>query len=93
MLMRKLRSEERNQAKKPAQSVDIGTITADCVFTLKEFSRRSGLGEWALRQARRSGLRVLYVHGRGFVRGSDWLDYLATAAAAADAAQTDPQAR
>lgn len=90
MTRRIRRSEERKQATKPAQSVDIGTIAGDSVFTLKEFSRRSGLGEWGMRQARRSGLRVLYVHGRGFVRGSDWLEYLSKAA---EAAHTNSQSR
>ena len=83
----------RKPATKPAHAAPSGTITAEATYTLAEFQKRTGLKEWALRQARRSGLRVLYVHGRGFVRGSDWLDYLATAAEAADIAQTDPQTR
>ena len=83
----------RKPATKPAHAAPSGTITAEATYTLAEFQKRTGLKEWALRQARRSGLKVIYLHGRGFLRGSDWLEYMAKAAEAADAAQTDPQAR
>jgi len=83
-------TEMRKPATKPAHAAHAGTIRAEDIYTLAEFQRRTGLKEWALRQARRSGLKVIYLHGRGFLRGSDWLDYLSKAA---DAAQTDSQAR
>jgi hypothetical protein len=46
------------------------------VYPLEIFKRRSGLDDWALRQARRNGLRVLTVGRRRFVRGSDFAVYL-----------------
>lgn len=54
-----------------------GVIDAHAAYELGEFSRRTRLGTWALRQARRSGLRVCTVGSRRFVLGSDWLAYLA----------------
>jgi len=53
-----------------------GVIRADEVYTINEFCRRSGLGDYAFRQARRDGLRVVEVGKKRFVRGADWLGYL-----------------
>jgi hypothetical protein len=52
-------------------------IQAGTAYSLAEFSRRVGLRDWAVRAARRAGLRVIHKHGRAFVLGSDWLAYLA----------------
>lgn len=57
-----------------------GEIQPGVLYTLPEIKRRSGLGEWALRTARRNGLRVIYTGGRAFVRGSDFIKYLDTLA-------------
>ena len=53
-----------------------GAIEPGVMFTLDEIKRRSKLGEWALRTARRNGLRVIYTGGRAFVRGQDFVEYL-----------------
>jgi hypothetical protein len=53
-----------------------GEIAADCAYTLREFSRRTGLGRWAIRRLRRDGLIVRRVSGRAFVVGSDWIAFL-----------------
>ncbi len=54
-----------------------GVIRADEVYTLPEFKARVGFkNDAALRSARRNGLKVLYAHRHGYVRGADWLDYL-----------------
>lgn len=54
----------------------LGEIRADSVYPLEVFRRRTGLDTWAMRQARRAGLRVVRVGRRGFILGSDWVDYL-----------------
>jgi hypothetical protein len=47
-------------------------ILADATYPLPEFQRLSGLGEAALRQARRQGLVVTAIGRRRFVRGADF---------------------
>jgi len=59
-------------------------ISADRVYPLPVFKTLAGLGDHALRTARRNGLKVTYAGRRGFVRGSDWLEYLATLAGGGD---------
>ncbi len=59
-----------------AKSTTTGPIEADALYPMAEFQSRSGLGEWALRQARRAGLPVLRLHGRAFIRGSDFHAYV-----------------
>ena len=51
-------------------------IDREAIYSLREFQARSGLGEWATRQARRHGMRVIYLHGKAFVRGADFIDYV-----------------
>jgi hypothetical protein len=46
------------------------------LYALQNFQAATGLGRTSLREARRRGLRVQYVHGRAFVLGDDWLDYV-----------------
>ena len=60
------------------RSEDLAPVRPDEVYPLELFERSQGLGRAALREARRKGLKVSYLHGRVFVRGVDWLDYLAT---------------
>jgi hypothetical protein len=54
----------------------IGSISAHELYTLETLELRLGLGAWALRQARRRGLRVLRCGARGYVLGSDVIAYL-----------------
>ena len=51
-------------------------IRADSAYPLDEFARVTGLGEAAIRAARRRGLLVRRCGRNSFVLGSDWLDYL-----------------
>ena len=51
-------------------------IEATKLYPLPVFKKITGLGLWAMRTARRNGLRVRYVGGKAFVMGSDFLDYL-----------------
>jgi hypothetical protein len=53
-----------------------GVIRADEVYTLAEFERRTGLSRSAVRAMRREGFRVCRLSKRGFVRGSDFAEFL-----------------
>jgi hypothetical protein len=55
----------------------LGPINDGEVYPLEVFKARSGLSDWAMRQARRAGLRVITQGSRRFVRGIDWSEYLA----------------
>lgn len=57
---------------------DLGEISAGSTYPLPLFQRLTGLSVWALRQARRRGLKMVVVGRRKFVRGRDWMDYLET---------------
>jgi hypothetical protein len=53
-----------------------GQIRIDVSYDLQTFKRTAGLSDWAMRQARRNGLRLRKVGRKVFVRGSDWDAYL-----------------
>lgn len=55
-------------------------IRADEAYTVAEFRRRTGLADYALRAARAAGLRVIAVGRKRYVRGLDWLAFLAAQA-------------
>lgn len=55
---------------------DQGTVQPDILFTLEAFKSRLKISNATLRSARRAGLRVHYRHGRGFILGRDWIDYV-----------------
>lgn len=59
-----------------AKSETAGVVQSDAMYTLTAFKRQLGLTESALRAARRGGLRVRYVHKRGWIYGRDWIDYI-----------------
>jgi len=52
-----------------------GVIDANQAYTLREFLRRTDLGDHAWRQVRRR-LRLRRVGQKIFVLGRDWIDYL-----------------
>lgn len=62
------------------QSRTPGVIRGDEAYTVAEFRRRTGLGDFAWRQLRHE-LRVVEVGKKRFVRGTDWLEFLARKAA------------
>lgn len=45
-------------------------------YPIAAFKRLAGVGDAWLRSARRDGLRVVYAHGRGFIRGCDFCSYI-----------------
>ena len=53
-----------------------GVIRADEAYELREFARRCRLGEFALREARQKGLKVISVGRRRYVLGRHWLEFL-----------------
>jgi hypothetical protein len=53
----------------------LAPIRPDELYPGELFEQMTGLGRSAIREARRKGLKVLYVHARLFIRGSDWIAY------------------
>jgi len=60
----------------PVKSTPRAPIEPGTCYPLNDFQRRSGLGDSAMRAARRAGLKVLYLHKRPFVFGDDFIAYL-----------------
>lgn len=59
--------------------MSVGTervIEGDAVYEKQEFLLRANLKQAGWRTARQNGLRVTEVHGRCYVRGRDWINYL-----------------
>jgi len=56
--------------------VPVGQVLADAIYTLDYIRDNLGLGAAAMREARKSGLRVRYVGRRGFVLGSDLIAFV-----------------
>lgn len=54
----------------------LGAIAVDQSYPLPLFQRLTGLSTWAMREARKNGLKVKTVGRRRFVRGADWSEYL-----------------
>ena len=57
----------------------IGVVRPEELYTLEALKQRMGIRDATLRAARRSGMKVHYKHGRGFVRGADWISYVCKA--------------
>jgi len=53
-----------------------GHVTADSLYTLAKIQDRLKLGQHALRQARRAGLRIRRIGRRGYVLGRDILAFV-----------------
>ncbi|HBL45456.1 hypothetical protein [Gimesia sp.] len=53
-----------------------GQIEPDRLYSLEEFKRVTGLKDWALRQARRAGLKMLKLGNRKFVKGQAFIVFL-----------------
>lgn len=60
-----------------ATAISYEPIRSGESYLLDEFRRRAGLGRHSFRMALRAGLKVIRLHGRVYVRGEDWLAYLA----------------
>ncbi|MEX2119577.1 MAG: hypothetical protein WD847_08280 [Pirellulales bacterium] len=55
---------------------ELEPIKADVAYPLPLFMRLSGMSSWAMRTAKKNGLRVRAAGNRKFVLGNDWLEYL-----------------
>ncbi|MDA1054535.1 MAG: hypothetical protein O3C40_29225 [Planctomycetota bacterium] len=55
-----------------------GVIRADEAYTVAEFRRRAALGDYAFREVRRAGLRIISIGKKRFILGRDWLEFLNT---------------
>lgn len=55
-----------------------GLIVADSLYTLAEIQARLKLGQYAMRQARRAGLRVRRIGRRTYVLGRDVIQFCET---------------
>ena len=53
-----------------------GPIQRDTVYPLHSFLARVGWGEFAMRSARRSGLKVIRAGKGVFIRGEDFIEWL-----------------
>jgi hypothetical protein len=56
-----------------------GVVSADTLYTLAEIQERLKLGQYAMRQARRAGLRVCRIGRRAYVFGRDLMEFLNSA--------------
>ncbi len=59
-----------------AFAIPTGRIAGDEVVTLDFLKNEMGMGQAALREARRKGLKIRYVGKRGFCIGSDLIDFI-----------------
>ena len=53
-----------------------GVIRADECYTVPELRRRAALGDYAFREARKAGLRIVEFGRKRYVLGQDWLEFL-----------------
>lgn len=76
-------------AASPRRPAPTGEVHATAAYTAGDFRRRTGLNDFTWRAARKAGLRVVKFGRKVYVRGSDWLDFLARVAAGEVAEQTN----
>lgn len=53
-----------------------GQIEPQTLYSLEEFKQVSGMRNWALREARKAGLKMLKIGNRKFVKGQAFIDFL-----------------
>ena len=53
-----------------------GELRPDVLYHIDRFAEIVGWGAHARRQARRDGLKVLYVHGKCYIEGSEGIRYI-----------------
>tara|TARA_R110002126_G_scaffold271292_2_gene415188 strand:- start:2258 stop:2485 length:228 start_codon:yes stop_codon:yes gene_type:complete len=51
-------------------------IEPQTLYSLEEFKQVSGMGAWALRMARKAGLKMLKIGNRKYVKGQAFIDFL-----------------
>ena len=58
------------------QPVAVGEIRKDATYTLKEFKRRLGIGDAAVRQMKKEGLPLRKIGKAKYVMGEDWFEFV-----------------
>ncbi len=58
--------------RQPTTNHPPGVIAPNQLYTLAELKRRTKMGDWAIRKARKTGLRVRAVGNARFVFGHDF---------------------
>jgi hypothetical protein len=53
----------------------LGEIEPGVLYPIECFKSRTGFKNGALRSMRAQGLRVMYLSGRAFIRGQDFLEF------------------
>ncbi|QGQ25370.1 hypothetical protein F1728_22970 [Gimesia benthica] len=66
----------RAASQQTSKAVPVGEIEPDKLYSLEAFKKASGLKDWALRSARKGGLKMHQAGNRKFVKGSDFIEYL-----------------
>jgi hypothetical protein len=66
----------RTAAASTANGSQLGPILADAVYPIGVFCRLAGINKWALREAKRRGLKVKKIGVRAFVSGRDFLEFV-----------------
>ena len=61
---------------KPATTDAPGVIEPGTLYSLAELKKRTRLGDWAIRQARKAGLRVRTIGNARFVFGADFQEFV-----------------
>lgn len=61
---------------RPDANKSLAPIRGDEVYPLEIFRQRTGLDSWAMRSARKAGLRTRQVGRRKFILGADFLRYV-----------------
>jgi hypothetical protein len=63
-------------AEMKTQLSTVGEIRKDATYTLKEFKRRLGIGDAAIRQMKRAGLPLRKIGKAKYVMGEDWFEFV-----------------
>jgi hypothetical protein len=76
-LKRESTDEPRPVRKRRGDSRDLAEIVPGAAYPIPLFKRKTGIGDWGFRTARKEGLPIRRAGGKPFVLGSDFLEYLA----------------
>lgn len=60
----------------PPKTLSLTPIRSDHAYSLRDFSRRTGLGRNGLRTARKKGLPIRKCGRNRYVLGADWHEFL-----------------
>lgn len=69
--------EREREVEVPNNDSKLGPIRIDAVYPLPIFKTLTGQSDWAVRIARRRGLKVRSSGRRSYVIGREWAEYIA----------------